>query len=213
MDEILQRDDAFIARLMAAIDDGKPVEWARFARLTGTPEPAINKAWKAGQLPNVPPMCIPIREGVVALVSLGACRKAGAVPQFLRDADARARAALGLPPREDVAMDAEKTASVVEALKVKYLAAKTAASKAQSEKLKLETDIKQGKYVLRAEVELDAATCATQVSSALMQLPARLAGMCAEQPAEEVLRIVRDEVRQIVDVIQKATFTGEWGDV
>ena len=98
-------------------------------------------------------------------------------------------------------------------MKVKYLAAKTAASKAQGEKLKLETDIKQGKLVPRAEVELDAATCATQVSSALMQLPARLAGMCAGQSAEDIMRIVRDEVRQIVRIIQTAAFTGDWDDV
>lgn len=214
MDEILQNDPAFCGRLMDAIRKGGSVTWQRFARLTGTGEQAVRKHWAAGELPAAPPDSIPMREGVVALISAGGYRKSGVIPQFLRDADALARELLGLPARDDsTSPDGEKTAALYEALKVKYLAAKTAASKAQGEKLKLETDIKQGKLVPRAEVELDAATCATQVSAALMQLPARLAGMCAGQSAEDIMRIVRDEVRQIVRIIQTAAFTGDWGDV
>lgn len=150
-----------------------------------------------------------MREGVVALVSAGGLRR-GPVPQFLTEADTVARAILGLPIRgqsSDIDIDG-RTAK----LKLLLLNARAEASKALAEKTKLETDIKKGVYVLRAEVELDAATTATQVSTALMQLPARLSGMCAGLPAEDIARIVRDEVSHIVRVIQTAAFTGDWGD-
>ena len=122
-----------------------------------------------------------------------------------------ARELLGLPPREQFT-SAGITKAVVETLKAKLLQARAEASRAQAEKTKLETDIKKGVYVLRAEVELDAATTATQVSAALMQMPSRLAGMCAGLPAGEIVNIIRDEVEHVVRLIQTAAFTGDWGD-
>lgn len=205
-DKLREIRDAVASRISVSVHD--------FARLTGTPKSRVVQAVRDGRIPSDASAMVPVCEGIVALVSCGGLRDGGAIPRFLRDADAHARELLGLPVRDESALpDGEKTAALVEALKVKYLAAKTAASKAQGEKLKLETDIKQGKLVPRAEVEFDAATCATQVSSALMQLPARLAGMCAGQSAEDIMRIVRDEVRQIVRIIQTAAFTGDWSDV
>ena len=209
MDELNQNNPAFIAALMQAVEAGGKMHWQSFARLTGTDERAVSKAWQAGQLPSEPRDSIPVREGIVALVSVGGLRrKNSALPQFLYEADARARELLGLPPRESV--QSADVSEYVEKLKLKYLHAKTEASKAQGEKLKLETDIKKGVYVLRAEVELDAATTATQVSSALMQMPLRLAGMCAGLPAENIAEIIREEVLQIVKIIQTAAFTGDW---
>lgn len=211
MDELHQNDPAFIAALISAVKKGTDVTWQHFARLTGTDEKKVKSAWLDGRLPAVPPESIPIREGVVALVSADGLRKKGApLPQFLRDADAAARELLSLPAREQATTG--NVDSVVEALKLKYLAAKTEATKAQGERLKLEADIKKGVYVPRAEVELDAATTATQVSVALMQMPLRLAGMCAGLPAEQIAGIIRDEVEHVVKLIQTAAFTGEWGD-
>lgn len=209
MDELNQNDPAFIAALMQAVEAGGKMHWQAFARLTGTDERNVSKAWRAGQLPSEPRDSIPVREGVVALVSVGGLRKKNSpVPQFLYDADTRARELLGLPPRESVQLT--DTSGLAERYKLLYLRAKTEASKAQSEKLKLETDVKKGVYVLRAEVELDAATTATQVSSALMQMPLRLAGMCAGLPAEDIAEIIREEVLQVVKIIQTAAFTGDW---
>ena len=207
MDEINQNDPAFIAALLAAVDKGGSVTWQQFARLVGTDERAIKRAWMDGRLPATPPDSIPMREGIIALVSAGAFRKT-AIPQFLVDADIKARELMGLPPREQ--SPANNLDRVIEGLKLKYLAAKTEATKAQGERLKLEADIKKGVYVPRAEVELDAATTATQVSVALMQMPSRLAGMCAGLPAEQISEIIREEVEQVVKTIQLAAFTGDW---
>lgn len=210
MDELNQNNPAFIAELLSAVREGGAIDWQRFARLTGTDEIQIKKAWIAGRLPSEPRDRIPMREGVVALVSLGGLRK-HEMPKFLQDADALARELLGLPPREQ-STSAGIPKAVVDALKAKLLQARAEASRAQAEKTKLETDIKKGVYVLRAEVELDAATTATQVSAALMQMPSRLAGMCAGLPAGEIVNITRDEVEHVVRLIQTAAFTGDWGD-
>ena len=211
MDEIYQNDPAFIAALLDAVRKGGTVTYKRFARITGTDERAVKRAWENGQLPTVQFGEVPVREGVVALVSADGLRGKKAVPQFLIDADAAARELIGLPPREATAAAAQSP-DAVEALKLKYLAAKTMASRAQSEKLKLETDIKKGVYVPRVEVELDAATTATQVSAALMQMPIRLAGMCAGLPAEQIAEIIRDEIAHVVRTIQESAFTGDWGN-
>lgn len=209
MDDLNQNNPEFLAALLSAVRDGEVVVVEDFARLTGTGEREIAKAYADGRLPTAPGGRIPMREGVIALVSAGGLRR-GQVPQFLTEADTVARAILGLPIRDqssNIDIDG-RTAK----LKLLLLNARAEASKALAEKTKLETDIKKGVYVLRAEVELDAATTATQVSTALMQLPARLSGMCAGLPAEDIARIVRDEVSHIVRVIQTAAFTGDWGD-
>ena len=212
MDELLQNDAAFIERLNAAVETGGSVHWQQFARLTGTDERRIKSAWAAGRLPSSPGNGLPVREGLVALASLGGLRKHNApMPDFLIEAEHRARGLLGLPAREPpVGGVSDDELSVADKLKIKHLATKIKANEAQAEKIKLQTAIKRGDYVLKSEVELDAATTATQVSVALMQLPARLSGMCANLPAEQISQIVTAEVARIIESIQQAAFTGDW---
>lgn len=212
MDELLQNDAAFIERLNAAVETGGSVHWQQFARLTGTDERRIKSAWTAGRLPSSPGNGLPVREGLVALVSLGGLRKHNApMPDFLIEAEHRARGLLGLPAREvPFGGLPDDELSVADKLKIKHLATKIKANEAQAEKIKLQTAIKRGEYVLKSEVELDAATTATQVSVALMQLPARLSGMCANLPAEQISQIVTAEVARIIERIQQAAFTGDW---
>lgn len=212
MDELLQNDAAFIERLNAAVETGGSVHWQQFARLTGTDERRIKSAWTAGRLPSSPGNGLPVREGLVALVSLGGLRKHNApMPDFLIEAEHRARGLLGLPAREvPFGGLPDDELSVADKLKIKHLATKIKANEAQAEKIRLQTAIKRGEYVLKSEVELDAATTATQVSVALMQLPARLSGMCANLPAEQISQIVTAEVARIIERIQQAAFTGDW---
>lgn len=213
MDELLQSDAAFVGRLNAAVEAGGSVHWQQFARLTGTDERRIKSAWTAGRLPSSPGNGLPVREGLVALASLGGLRKHNApMPGFLVEAEHRARELLGLPARDTPVggLSDDDELSVADKLKLRHLATKIKANEAQAEKIKLQTAIKRGDYVLRAEVELDAATTATQVSVALMQLPARLSGMCANLPAEQISQIVTAEVARIIDCIQQAAFTGDW---
>lgn len=213
MDELLQNDAAFVERLNGAVEAGGSVHWQQFARLTGTDERRIKSAWTNGRLPSSPNNGVPVREGLVALASLGGLRKHNAtMPDFLVQAEHRARELLGLPARDTPAGGlGDDELSVAEKLKIKHLATKIRANEAQAEKIKLQTAIKRGDYVLKSEVELDAATTATQVSVALMQLPARLSGMCANLPAEQICQIVTAEVARIIESIQQAAFTGDWG--
>lgn len=212
MDELLQNDPQFIADLLASVERGGSIRWQQFARLTGTDERRVKNAWVNGRLPSAPYNSMPVREGLVALVSLGGLRKSGTpIPEFLLTAERRARELLGLPVRDEPADgDGDGSLSVAEKLKIKHLATRIKANEAQAEKVKLQTAIKRGDYVLKSEVELDAATTATQVSVALMQLPARLSGMCAHLPAEQISQIVTAEVARIIDGIQHAAFTGDW---
>lgn len=208
MDEIIGLDPKAIAALNDAVESGEPCEVNRFARLTGTAEQVVRRAWKDGRLPCSPGERIPIREGLVALVSLDGLRKSRVVPPFIKDAEARARELLGLPPREDP-VPAES--SELSQWRLKCLIAQTALKKLTAEAKQRENDIAKGLLVTRAEVELDAAECATNVIGVLARLPERVAGMCAGCTADEIAKILRKEIKLAVDAIQASAFTGDWG--
>lgn len=208
MDEILASDPSAVAALNAAIEDGALCDVHVFARLTGTPEQNVRRAWKDGRLPCAPYDKIPMREGIVALVSLGGLRRGKVIPQFLADAELRARELLGLPPREDNA-----GADEMLQLKMKYLAAQTALKRLTAEAKHRENELAKGELVRRAEVELDAAECATAVIGVLARIPERASGMCVGCSAEEIAAILRKEIRLAVDAIQASAFTGDWSGV
>lgn len=208
MDEILASDPSAVAALHAAIEDGALCDVHVFARLTGTPEQNVRRAWKDGRLPCAPYDKIPMREGLVALVSLGGLRRGKVIPAFIADAELRARELLGLPPREDNAGTDEMLQ-----LKMKYLAAQTALKRLTAEAKHRENELAKGELVRRAEVELDAAECATAVIGVLARIPERAAGMCVGCSAEEIAAILRKEIRLAVDAIQASAFTGDWSGV
>jgi hypothetical protein len=210
MDEILASDPSAVAALRAAVEDGAICDVHVFARLTGTPEQNVRRAWKDGRLPCAPYDKIPMREGLVALVSLGGLRRGKAVPAFLADAELRARELLGLPPREDAGGDG---GSELAQWRLKYLITQTALKKLAAEAKQRENEIARGELVRRAEVELDAAECATAVIGVLARIPERAAGMCVGCSAEEIAAILRKEIRLAVDAIQASAFTGDWSGV
>lgn len=144
MDELLSNDAAFVSKLMAAVKKGGAVKWPDFARLTGTSEATVHKAWKNGTLPSCPVESIPIREGIVALRSTPRClRRSGGVPDFIEKADTLARELLGLPPRVEESADEDARESEIAELKVRYLRAQTAARAAQAQQKMMENDIKK----------------------------------------------------------------------
>lgn len=221
MDEIFQNSPAKIAELMQAVERGGDVSIPDFARLVALPESVLRRMWQNGNVPSGPGETIPMREGVVALVS---CPRAGRphgqpCPQFLRYADNYARELIGLPARDseplvsrvdDSAQAVPDDSDELKKWKLKFLQIQTAAKSASAEKLKIENDIKKGVYVKAAEVELDAATTAANVSSAFARLPARVAGMCVGHNAEEIAAILRKEIDLIFSEIQNSAFTGIW---
>lgn len=214
MDEIFALDPGRIKALMDAVEAGGETDWVRFARLTGTDEAAVKKAWERGRIPCVTGGAIPVREGIVALVSCGGLRKKGKpIPGFLLDADARSRELLGLPPRDDGtgAVEADGAPSEVAAWKLKYLKAQTAARTAAAQAAQMKNDLERGLLVRKAEVELDAAETATNIAQALSRLPERAAGMCVGCTAEEIAQILRREISLALDAIQASAFTGDWG--
>lgn len=209
MDEILASDPSAVAALRAAVEDGALCDVHVFARLTGTPEQNVRRAWKDGRLPCAPYDKIPMREGIVALVSLGGLRRGKIIPAFLADAELRARELLGLPPREDTASATDDLLQ----LKMKYIATQTALKRLMAEAKHRENELAKGELVRRAEVELDAAECATAVIGVLARIPERAAGMCVGCSAEEIAAILRKEIRLAVDAIQASAFTGDWSGV
>lgn len=210
MDEIIGNDPAAVKRLMDAVESGKPVRVTEFARLVGRNETAIRRAWTKGSLPAAKNGCIPIREGIIALMANARKR-----PDFLKQAETRARELLGFAPRAQ--KEAERPA-VTEAVaddaaqwRLKLLKAQTAAKIASTQATQLRNDVERGRLIERSEVELDAAETATSIARALSRLPERVAGMCVGCTADEIAVIVRREISDVIKAIRDSVFAGDTG--
>lgn len=210
MDEIIANTPQLVQAILDAISNGEPLSVAAFARLTGTGENAVVAAWKTGRLPSVPGGKIPIREGIIALVSCGGLRK-GKIPAYLIKADEAAREALGYPPRDTG--DPDDAPSELAVWRLKYLKAQTAARAATAQARQMQNDLEKGRLVRAAEVELDAAEAAVGVAGALARIPERAAGMCVGCTAEEIAVILRREIAIALEAIQTSAFTGDWGGI
>lgn len=208
MDELIARDPGALDRLARAVEEGSSVRVSDFARLTGTNESAVLRAWRDGRLPSAPGGCIPVREGLVALIGLGGLRKGKPVPGWLQDSEGRARSLLGLPDRPE--NDADVRNAEAAEWKLKYLKAQTAARTASAQATQMRNEIARGNLVKRAEVELDAAEAATNTASVLSRIPERVAGMCVGCTAEEIAVILRREILIALEAIQAATYTSDW---
>lgn len=220
MDLILAHDDAHKARLRDAITNGELVKWPVFARLTGTTETSIKRAWVNGELPSAPGDCIPVREGVVALCSIpGALRRGpkSGCPEWLLEFDELARALLGLPARDDdAAVLPASGASVgdddeLRRTRLAHMKAQTAHALQGAKTKEFDLAVKRGEYVKTSDVELDAAECATNVIGVLQSLPARIGAACVGQSALEIERRAAVEIERAIRFIQNAAMTGDWG--
>jgi hypothetical protein len=214
MDEIIANDPRALAALRDAVERGIALEPYVFARLIGRPEYTVSKAWKNGQLPSEAG-CIPVREGLVAVVSCGGLRRdKKPVPSFICDAEKRARELLGLPPRDDTPQsEGDGNSAEIAAWRLKYLKAQTAARTAAAQAKQMENELAKGQLVKAAEVELDAAETATNIAGVLSRIPERAAGMCVGCSAEEIAAILRKEISLALDAIQASAFTGDWSGV
>lgn len=214
MDELIANDPRALAALRDAVEQGIALEPYAFARLIGRPEYTVSKAWKNGQLPSEAG-CIPVREGLVAVVSCGGLRRdKKPVPSFICDAEKRARELLGLPPRDDTPQaEGEGNSAEIAAWRLKYLKAQTAARSAAAQAKQMENELAKGQLVKAAEVELDAAETATNIAGVLSRIPERAAGMCVGCSAEEIAAILRKEISLALDAIQVSAFTGDWSGV
>lgn len=214
MDEIIANDPRALAALRDAVEQGTALEPYAFARLIGRPEYTVSKAWKNGQLPSEAG-CIPVREGLVAVVSCGGLRRdKKPVPSFICDAEKRARELLGLPPRDDTPQsEGDGNSAEIAAWRLKYLKAQTAARTAAAQAKQMENELAKGQLVKAAEVELDAAETATNIAGVLSRIPERAAGMCVGCSAEEIAAILRKEISLALDAIQASAFTGDWSGV
>lgn len=224
MDLILAHDEAHKAKLRAAIESGAPVTYNQFARLTGTTEPSVRRAWVDGALPSLPGDCIPIREGIVALCAIpGALRKGpkDGCPVWLLEFDALARSLLGLPPREqDASLFAPTSPGAAASsvgdddelrrVRVAHLRAQTAHALQGAKAREFDLSVKRGEYVRTADVELDAAECATNVIAVLQSLPARIGAACVGLSALEIERRAAAEIDKAIKHIQNAAMTGDW---
>lgn len=213
MDELIANNPDALTSIHDAVAEGKPMKWRDFARLTGTSESAVHRAWLDGRLPSAPIDSIPIREGIIALVSLGGLRRRGKTPQFLKDAASHARELLGMAPEISPAKARDDSGAPddVASWKLKYLKAQTAARRAAAKATQMKNDVESGALVRRDAVELDAAETATSIASALSKLPERASGMCVGCNADEIAQILRNEIAAIMDAIQESEFASKSG--
>lgn len=226
----IANDAGHKAELREYLEKGRAVNWREFARLTGTSERSVRKAWAEDLLPTVPGGCIPLREGILALCALPRCLRRNSAPEWIeefRDLASRlvnpkkkARApkagtpqppAPGREPETDATpdntLDADPAKDEMKRAKLESLRAQTEKTRVMSEAKAFELAVKRGEYLRVQDVEIDAAQCAVNVISALRALPSRCAGECVGLTAREIQSVLMKELSLVVDQLRAPLFT------
>lgn len=234
IDLIIANDAGHKAELREAIEKGRAVKWQEFARMTGTSERSIRKAWMDKALPTIPGGCIPLREGILALCALPRCLRRNSAPEWIAEfrdlasslvmpkpkkrktKEREERAAEPVPVSKEAAPvpsdrlndgdDADGIDPMKQA-KLENLRAQTLKTKVASEAKAFELSIKRGEYIRVQDVEIDAAQCAVNVISALRAMPARCAGACVGLSAREIQTVLMNELSAVVEQLRSSLFT------
>lgn len=234
IDVKIASDEGHKAELRDAIERGRAVNWRDFARLTGTSERSVRKAWINEALPTIPGGCIPIREGILSLCALPKCLRRNSAPEWIvefRDLAAslsnprrKSRAsdrpksparAIEYPavaaPAPDIASECDAMKDDMKRAKLESLRAQTEKTRVMSEAKAFELSVKRGEYLRVQDVEIDAAQCAVNVISALRALPSRCAGECVGLTAREIQSVLMKELSLVVDQLRASLFTPNEG--
>lgn len=234
IDLIIANDAGHKAELREAIEKGRAVKWQEFARMTGTSERSIRKAWMDKALPTIPGGCIPMREGILALCALPRCLRRNSAPEWIAEfrdlasslvmpkpkkrktKEREERAAEPVPvPKEASPVPSDRMNDDDDAdgldpmkqAKLENLRAQTLKTKVASEAKAFELSIKRGEYIRVQDVEIDAAQCAVNVISALRAMPARCAGACVGLSAREIQTVLMNELSAVVEQLRSSLFT------
>lgn len=234
IDQIIANDAGHKAELREAIEKGRAVKWQEFARMTGTSERSIRKAWMDKALPTIPGGCIPLREGILALCALPRCLRRNSAPEWIAEFRDLASSLVMPKPKKRKTKDREERAAepvpapdvpvqVAQArtvddddadgidpmkqAKLENLRAQTLKTKVASEAKAFELSIKRGEYIRVQDVEIDAAQCAVNVISALRAMPARCAGACVGLSAREIQTVLMNELSAVVEQLRSSLFT------
>ena len=224
----IANDAGHKAELREYIEKGRAVNWKEFARLTGTSERSVRRAWAEDLLPTVQGGYIPMREGLLALCTLPRCLRRNSAPEWIAEfrdlASKLANPKKKKPARpekphvEDAVPVQEATARAVDdddeaeldpmkQAKLENLRAQTLKTKVASEAKAFELSIKRGEYIRVQDVEIDAAQCAVNVISALRAMPARCAGACVGLSAREIQSVLMNELSAVVEQLRSSLFT------
>lgn len=222
------------AELREYLEKGRAVNWRDFARLTGTSERSVRKAWAEDLLPTIPGGCIPLREGILALCALPRCLRRNSAPEWITEfrdlasslvmpkpkkrktKEREERAAEPVPvPKEAAPVPSDRLNDDDDAdgldpmkqAKLENLRAQTLKTKVASEAKAFELSIKRGEYIRVQDVEIDAAQCAVNVISALRAMPARCAGACVGLSAREIQTVLMNELSAVVEQLRSSLFT------
>lgn len=234
IDLIIANDAGHKAELREAIEKGRAVKWQEFARMTGTSERSIRKAWMDKALPTIPGGCIPLREGILALCALPRCLRRNSAPEWIAEfRDLASSLVMPKPKKRKTKEREERAAEPVPApkeaspvpsdrlnddddadgldpmkqAKLENLRAQTLKTKVASETKAFELSIKRGEYIRVQDVEIDAAQCAVNVISALRAMPARCAGACVGLSAREIQTVLMNELSAVVEQLRSSLFT------
>lgn len=234
IDLIIANDAGHKAELREAIEKGRAVKWQEFARMTGTSERSIRKAWMDKALPTIPGGCIPLREGILALCALPRCLRRNSAPEWIAEfRDLASSLVMPKPKKRKVKACEEPAAAPVSTpdvpvqvapartvddddadgidpmkqAKLENLRAQTLKTKVASEAKAFELSIKRGEYIRVQDVEIDAAQCAVNVISALRAMPARCAGACVGLSAREIQTVLMNELSAVVEQLRSSLFT------
>lgn len=226
----IANDAGHKAELREYLEKGRAVNWREFARLTGTSERSVRKAWAEDLLPTIPGGCIPMREGILALCALPRCLRRNSAPEWITEFRDLASSLVMPKPKKRKTKEREERAAEPDApvqatparamddddaggldpmkqAKLENLRAQTLKTKVASEAKAFELSIKRGEYIRVQDVEIDAAQCAVNVISALRAMPARCAGACVGLSAREIQTVLMNELSAVVEQLRSSLFT------
>lgn len=170
-----------------------------FAKLVGVSAPRISKLVKAGRIPLVDKK-IPKEAGLTAWNNkhIGFERAAEAGKKFGGDPRTTKNNSIrqSLDEDDDVAPDDSD-------LGKRYNLAKTLEKEEMARKRKFENEVEQGKYVLKSNIEREAATIAAEMVKAFMGIPSRISVSLENKEASYIQEALEHELNEVIKVLHE----------
>lgn len=172
---------------------------AQFAQLVGVSAPRISKLVTAGRIPKVNGK-IPKEAGLTAWNNkqIGFEKAAAAGKKFGGDPKITKNTGLRQSLEED-----DDQAPEDSDLGKRYNIAKTLEKEEMARKRKFENEVEQGKYILKTDVERDAANLAADMVKSFSSLPSRISVSLENKEASYIQQVLEHELNEIIKVLHE----------
>lgn len=171
-----------------------------FGELVDVSGSRINKLVKAGRIPYEAGKGIPKEDGLKAWSSreVGFEKAAAAGKKFGGDPKTTKNTGLRQSLEED-----DDQAPEDSDLGKRYNIAKTLEKEEMARKRKFENEVEQGRYVLKSDVERDAANLAADMVKSFSSLPSRISVSLENKEASYIQQVLEHELNEIIKVLHE----------